>query len=80
MVSLKIKCTLKFLFDFLGCILFLVSLFLCCDFAYGLGEVDEGLTCKTVRIEGDWSSGIATFADALYEWDLSKETNATFFS
>jgi hypothetical protein len=44
-----------------------------------LGEVDEGLTGETVRVEGDWGSGIATLADALYEWDLSKETNATFF-
>jgi hypothetical protein len=37
------------------------------------------LTSKAVRIERDRSSGIATLADALYEWDLSKETNATFF-
>ena len=50
-----------------------------CNLADCFSEVEEGLAGEAMRVEGDWGSGIATFANALYEWDLCKETDASLF-
>lgn len=35
------------------------------------GKLLECLASDAVRIEGDWLSAVSTFADALYDGDLS---------